>query len=67
MIIKPKPVKHKHVPVAPKQPEPQPKVEKKLEEKPKEEIKKISSQQKVKRILEELAIEPIIESPKEEE
>lgn len=39
-------------PVAPKQPEPQRIVEKKPEKK--EEIKKISSQNKVKRILEEL-------------
>ena len=38
--------------VAPKQPEPQPKVEKKPETK--EEIKKISSQNRVKKILEEL-------------
>ena len=39
-------------PVAPKQPEPQRIVEKKPEKK--EEIKKISSQNKMKRILEEL-------------
>ena len=46
-------------PVAPKQPEPQPKVEKKPEKK--EEIKKISSQNKVKRILEELEEESVHE------
>lgn len=38
-------------PVAPKQPEPQPIVEKKPEKK--EEIQKVSSQNKVKRILED--------------
>ena len=46
-------------PVAPKQPEPQPNVEKKPEKK--EEIKKISSQNKVKRILEELEEESVHE------
>jgi hypothetical protein len=51
MIIKPR-KRTASAPVAPKQPEPQRIVEKKPEKK--EEIKKISSQNKVKRILEEL-------------
>ena len=51
MIIKPR-KRTASAPVAPKQPEPQRIVEKKPERK--EEIKKISSQNKVKRILEEL-------------
>ena len=51
MIIKPR-NRTASAPVAPKQPEPQHIVEKKPEKK--EEIKKISSQNKMKRILEEL-------------
>ena len=48
-----------NAPVAKKQPEPQPIVEKKPEKK--EEIKKISSQNKMKRILEELEEETLNE------
>ena len=51
MIIRPR-KRTVSAPVAPKQPEPQPIVEKKPERK--EEIQKVSSQNKVKRILEEL-------------
>jgi hypothetical protein len=46
-------------PVAQKQPEPQPIVEKKPEKK--EEIKKVSSQNKVKKILEEIEEEVLLD------
>ena len=59
MIIKPR-RRTASAPVAPKQPEPQRVVERKPEKK-KEEIKKVSSQSNVKRILKELEEESLSE------